>query len=99
LPNIVTKATVLAHYLNQFAQERRLIMAQETLNALGLRCPKPVLEVVLRAVKMQSGDILEVWGDCPRLEKDLRYWCYRSGRKLVGEPVEAGKGQKIQIRL
>ncbi|MEW6213685.1 MAG: sulfurtransferase TusA family protein [Nitrospirota bacterium] len=45
-------------------------MAVEVLDTLGLKCPQPVLKIAVKAADMQSGDILEVIGDCPTFERD-----------------------------
>ena len=47
-------------------------MAVEVLDTLGLKCPQPVLKMAVKSPDMRPGDILEVLGDCPTFEKDLR---------------------------
>jgi TusA-related sulfurtransferase len=46
---------------------------------------------------MEPGDILEIWGDCPTFETDLRTWCERLGRVLLS--VEDGGDNKKIIQL
>jgi len=76
-------------------------MALELLDTRGLRCPMPVLRVAVKAVDMNFGEVLEVWGDCPTLERDVRTWCERLGRGRVFLAVNAeGNGKKrIQIQF
>ena len=52
-------------------------MAVEILDTLGLKCPQPVLKIAVRAPDMKPGDILEVLGDCPTFEKDVRTYDFR----------------------
>ncbi|MFH0774878.1 MAG: sulfurtransferase TusA family protein [bacterium] len=40
-----------------------------------MRCPQPILKITVKSPDMTPGDILEVLGDCPTFEKDVRVWC------------------------
>jgi len=74
-------------------------MAVQILDALGLKCPQPVLKVAQKSVELKSGDILEVLGDCPTFEKDIRAWVERV-RKIVLSVRDEGKGKlRIQIQF
>jgi tRNA 2-thiouridine synthesizing protein A len=73
-------------------------MAVEILNTLGLKCPQPVLKIAVKAVDMKSGDILEVIGDCPTFERDVRIWSERLGKVLLSVRKEGAK-KTIQIRF
>ncbi len=73
-------------------------MAVEVLDTLGLKCPQPVLEIAVKAPDMQPGDILEIWGDCPTFEKDVRRWCERLGRVLLSVRDD-GEKKIIQIQF
>jgi tRNA 2-thiouridine synthesizing protein A len=57
-------------------------MAIETLDMLGMKCPQPVLKIAVKAPDMEPGEILEVLGDCPTFERDVRVWCERLGKTL-----------------
>ena len=75
-------------------------MASEVLDTRGLRCPMPVLKIAVKAVDMNSGDLLEVWGDCPTLERDMRTWCERLGRGRVLAVNDIGDNERrIQIQF
>ncbi len=74
-------------------------MAVKVLDTLGLKCPQPVLKIAVMAPDMQSGDILEVLGDCPTFEKDLRIWCERLQKVLLSIKDEGGNAQRIQIQF
>jgi tRNA 2-thiouridine synthesizing protein A len=74
-------------------------MAVKILDTLGLKCPQPVLKIAVMAPDMQSGDILEVLGDCPTFEKDLRIWCERLRKVFLSIKDEGRNAQRIQIQF
>lgn len=73
-------------------------MAVQLLDARGLKCPQPTLKVTVMAVKMKTGDVLEVVADCPTFEKDVRDWCTRSKKALLWIKEE-GTAKKCQIQF
>ena len=74
-------------------------MAVEILDTLGLKCPHPVLKIAVKAPDMKPGDILEVLGDCPTFEKDVRTWCERLGKVLLSVKNEGGTRKRIRIQF
>lgn len=74
-------------------------MAVEILDVLGLPCPQPVLKVAAKSPDMQSGDILEVIGDCPTFEKDLRTWAQRVNKVILSVKDEGSGKKRIQIQF
>ncbi|MES0362716.1 MAG: sulfurtransferase TusA family protein [Desulfobacteria bacterium] len=74
-------------------------MAMEVLDALGLKCPQPILKIAVKAPEMEPGDILEILGDCPTFEKDLRTWCERLGKVFLSIKDEGGDKMRIQIQF
>ncbi len=74
-------------------------MAVEILDTLGLKCPQPILKIAVRAPDMKPGDILEVLGDCPTFEKDVRIWCERLGKVFLSIKDEEGLKKRIQIQF
>ena len=74
-------------------------MATEVLDTLGLKCPQPVLKIAVKAPDMNPGDILEVLGDCPTFEKDVRTWCERLGKLFLAVRDEGGAKKRIQIQF
>ena len=74
-------------------------MAVEVLEMLGMKCPQPVLKIAVKAPDMKPGDILEVLGDCPTFERDVRVWCERLGKVLLSVKDEGGKQKRIQIQF
>lgn len=73
-------------------------LAAQTLDARGLKCPIPSLKMTAVAVKMKSGDVLEVLGDCPTFEKDVRDWCSRTKTMLLWIREE-GSAKRCQIQV
>jgi len=74
-------------------------MNVEILDTTGQKCPQPVLKLAVRAPNMQRGDLLEVLGDCPTFEKDIRTWCKRLGKVLLFVQDEGGEKKRIQIQF
>jgi tRNA 2-thiouridine synthesizing protein A len=74
-------------------------MAVQTINALGLKCPQPILKIAAKSPDMAAGDILEVTADCPTFEKDVRAWCDRLKRVLLSVKDEGGGKIKVQIQF
>jgi tRNA 2-thiouridine synthesizing protein A len=74
-------------------------MATIMLDALGLKCPQPILKIAAQCADMKSGDLLEVVADCPTFEKDVRSWCERLKKTLlwVKEDEDGKKHCQIQF--
>lgn len=70
-----------------------------TLDTIGLRCPQPVLKLAVLAVKLAPGEMVEVLGDCPTFEKDIRTWCQRLRKTLLAVYVEEAPMKRIQLQL
>ncbi|MBI4703084.1 MAG: sulfurtransferase TusA family protein [Deltaproteobacteria bacterium] len=74
-------------------------MANVVIDALGLRCPEPVLKIATKSVELSPGDTLEVVGDCPTFEKDVRAWCQRLKKPLLWVRNEGGAKARVQIQF
>ena len=74
-------------------------MAVEILDTFGLNCPQPILKIAVKAPDMNPGDILEVLGDCPTFEKDVRIWCERLKKPLLSVRNEGENKKRIQIQF
>ncbi len=74
-------------------------MAPQVLDTLDMKCPQPILKIAVRAPDMNPGDILEVLGDCPTFEKDVRTWCDRLGKVFLSIKDEGGDKKRIQIQF
>ena len=72
-------------------------MAVEVLDMVGIKCPQPVLKIAVKAPDMNPGDILEVVGDCPTFERDVRVWCQRLKKTFLSIKDEGDNRKRIQI--
>lgn len=53
------------------------------LNACGLQCPGPIMQVYERMKTLENGDILEVTATDPGFVNDIKTWCKRTGNTLI----------------
>ncbi len=74
-------------------------MATEKLDATGLKCPQPILKIAAKSPSMNEGDILEVTGDCPTFEKDVKTWCDRLNKNLLWIREEENGVKRCQIQF
>lgn len=72
-------------------------MTVEILDMVGMKCPQPVLKIAVKAPEMNPGDILEVIGDCPTFERDVRVWCQRLKKTFLSIQEEGANRKRIQI--
>ncbi|CUJ96267.1 Sulfurtransferase TusA [Ruegeria denitrificans] len=70
-------------------------ISTETLDALGLLCPLPVLKARKRLKSMPSGAVLRVLADDPAAIIDVPHFCAESGHKLVSQ--EDADGHQIYL--
>ncbi|HET7823690.1 MAG TPA: sulfurtransferase TusA family protein [Anaeromyxobacter sp.] len=64
----------------------------------GLRCPQPVLMLAHHVRGKPMGTLIEVSGDCPTFEKDVRAWAERE-RKTVLAVLGVPPRLTIQVRV
>lgn len=57
----------------------------ETLDALGLLCPLPVLKARKRLKSMPAGAILRVMADDPAAIIDVPHFCAEAGHDLIAQ--------------
>ena len=74
-------------------------MGVQKLDATGLKCPQPVLKIAVKSPDMVEGDILEVIGDCPTFEKDVRAWCERMKKVCLSVRHQDNSHVLIQIQF
>lgn len=74
-------------------------MLADVLDLTGLKCPKPVLKLAIKAPTLKTGDLLEVLGDCPTFERDVRTWCQRMAKTLLYVRQEEGQRKRIGIQF
>ncbi len=59
--------------------------SSETLDALGLLCPLPVLKARKRLKSMPAGALLRVLADDPAAIIDVPHFCAESGHLLISQ--------------
>ena len=69
----------------------------ETLDALGLLCPLPVLKARKRLKSMDPGAILLVLADDPAAVVDVPHFCNEAGHEFLGFEEQSGH-QAYRIR-
>lgn len=62
--------------------------ADHQLDAIGLRCPEPVMMVRLNIRKIASGETLLVFADDPSTTRDIPSFCQFMEHQLVAQQVD-----------
>jgi tRNA 2-thiouridine synthesizing protein A len=58
-------------------------LADQQLDAIGLRCPEPVMMVRLTIRKMQAGETLLIVADDPATTRDIPAFCRFMDHELI----------------
>ena len=61
------------------------------LNCLGMRCPRPIIELAKAARRSAPGSVLRVEADDLAFPSDVRAWCESTGARLVQLEQEGGR--------
>jgi len=69
-----------------------------TLDARGLMCPMPIVQLAKKVKEMKSGQVLELLADDIGAKEDVPAWCARTGNELVGTE-EDGKILRFYIKM
>ena len=64
-------------------QERGENKTVERLNTLGLERAQAMVKIALKGADMKQGAILEILGDNPCFEQDVRTWCDRIRKAIL----------------
>lgn len=67
-----------------------------TIDCNGMRCPQPVLMLATKAPTVAPGSIIQISGDCPTFEADIRQWAARSKKTILSV---MGTAPKLTIQL
>ncbi|MCF7957530.1 MAG: FAD-dependent oxidoreductase, partial [Phycisphaerae bacterium] len=62
----------------------------KTIDACGLQCPGPVMEINNEMANLQPGESLTVVADDPGFAADIPAWCQSTGHKLTHLTPQAG---------
>ncbi|WP_312474849.1 CoA-disulfide reductase [Neobacillus sp.] len=60
-------------------------------DACGLQCPGPIMNVYQTMERMNSGDVLEVHATDPGFAKDIQSWSIKTGNTLLSSTFEEKK--------
>lgn len=71
-------------------------MVDKYIDFSGLRCPLPILKLSSLYPQFKEGEIIEVAGDCPTFEKDIKAWCTKLGKTILN--IEKS-GNKVKVRI
>jgi tRNA 2-thiouridine synthesizing protein A len=55
-----------------------------TLDCLGQRCPRPIIELARAIRSVAVGELIRVLADDPAAANDIRAWCRMTGQEFVG---------------
>ncbi|MDF2892908.1 MAG: SirA [Clostridia bacterium] len=58
-------------------------MAEKHINARGLQCPGPIVELFKVAKAAESGDVITIEVTDCGFSKDITAWCKKTGNELV----------------
>lgn len=61
-----------------------------TVDALGLRCPAPIIELGRLARNLAPGSVIELHTDDPAAPPDVQAWCRLSGAELLSQDAIVG---------
>jgi len=73
-------------------------MSIKVIDAKGLKCPQPQLQMLKESRSLAKGDILEVVADCGTFEADVRSWCQRANKALLWIRPE-GTAKRCQVKI
>jgi len=68
------------------------------IDTTGMRCPLPVLALGNATTTAGEGTLVEITGDCPTFEADVRRFCIRRGKSVLAVRGQAPR-LTIQIRF
>jgi tRNA 2-thiouridine synthesizing protein A len=64
-----------------------------------MKCPQPVLKIAVAASDVNAGDIVEITGDCPTFENDIKAWCERMHKVCLSVRDEGNGTKTLQIQF
>jgi tRNA 2-thiouridine synthesizing protein A len=66
------------------------------IDTTGMRCPLPVLALGNATTTASDGTLVEITGDCPTFEADVRRFCTRRGKTII---AVRGKAPRLTIQI
>jgi NADPH-dependent 2,4-dienoyl-CoA reductase/sulfur reductase-like enzyme/peroxiredoxin family protein/rhodanese-related sulfurtransferase/TusA-related sulfurtransferase len=74
-----------------YGEENREMSEMIKVNACGLQCPGPILQLFNKMQQLGEGDVLEITASDPGFGNDVEAWCLRTGNTLVSLDRAPGK--------
>ena len=71
-------------------------MAVKEIDAKGMQCPGPIVEVFKAMKVAQPGDIFNIQASDQGFIEDIKTWCKKTGNELVS--LEEGQTIKATIK-
>ena len=71
---------------------------QLEINCLGMKCPRPIIEIAKAARKSTPGTILDVQSDDLAFESDVRAWTEHASATIL-ELKKDGSKVAVKIKL
>jgi TusA-related sulfurtransferase len=68
------------------------------LNCLGMKCPRPIIEIAKAARKSPPGSILHVLADDLAFESDVKAWAEQANA-LILKFEKDGDGVSVELKL
>jgi TusA-related sulfurtransferase len=66
------------------------------LNCVGMKCPRPIIEIAKAARKSEPGSILNVQADDLAFESDVNAWVENAGATILSLDKN---GRNINVRI
>lgn len=63
---------------------------RKDIDAKGLRCPRPIIEVAKAKRELSGGDEICIVADDPAFEADINAWCESTGCEISECRVDGG---------
>lgn len=84
-PEVASAVTV------SYEEENREMSDTIKVNACGLQCPGPILQLFNKMQQLSEGDVLEITASDPGFGNDVEAWCLRTGNTLMKLDRTPGK--------
>jgi TusA-related sulfurtransferase len=68
------------------------------LNCLGMKCPRPIIEIAKAARRSPPGSILHVFADDLAFESDVKAWAEQANATILAFEKE-GAGMRVELKL
>jgi len=65
-------------------------MAEIIINARGLQCPGPIVQLFTQSKQASSGDVIKIEVTDHGFTKDVNAWCKKTGNELLEHKEEGG---------